>query len=89
MVSTVTGWENLIKSAQKITASSIKKLYMKNGLLAIYKPYGIPVHGGPKVKLSIADILPGLEQKHGLTAGSLELAHRLDKNTSGIYLYVI
>ncbi|XP_065651444.1 pseudouridylate synthase RPUSD4, mitochondrial [Hydra vulgaris] len=84
--STVAGWKNLLISAQSLSVSNIKKLYMKDGLLAIHKPYGIPVHGGPKIKLSIADFLPALEQKHGLLAGSLELAHRLDKNTSGVLL---
>ena len=74
------------KSAFKITSSNLKKLYFKDGLLALYKPYGLPVHSGPKIKLSMSDFFPGLEQRYNLPAGSLELANRLDKNVAGVLL---
>lgn len=54
-------------------------LYEDQGLLIINKPSGIPVHGGTGVKLGVVDALRCMYPK--LT--QLELAHRLDLETSG------
>src|SRR5579872_2513145 len=54
-------------------------LYEDNHLLIINKPSGIPVHGGSRVKLGIIEILRDLYPK----LPHLELAHRLDADTSG------
>lgn len=54
-------------------------LYEDNGLMIINKPSGIPVHGGSGVKLGVVDAFRCMYPK--LT--HLELAHRLDLETSG------
>lgn len=66
-------------SQQFMTFLSTRILYEDKNLLIINKPSGIPVHGGSSVKLGLVEALrcmyPELEQ--------LELAHRLDADTSG------
>lgn len=54
-------------------------LYEDAGLLIINKPSGIPVHGGTGVKLGIVEALRCMYPK----SPHLELAHRLDADTSG------
>lgn len=54
-------------------------LYEDKYLLIINKPSGIPVHGGSKVKLGIVEALRSMYPK----LPHLELAHRLDADTSG------
>lgn len=54
-------------------------LYEDNSLLIINKPSGIPVHGGTGVKLGVVDALRCMYPK----LPQLELAHRLDLETSG------
>lgn len=54
-------------------------LYEDKGLLILNKPSGIPVHGGSKVKLGVIEILRNMFPK----LPHLELAHRLDADTSG------
>lgn len=54
-------------------------LYEDKGLLILNKPSGIPVHGGSRVKLGIIEILREMYPK----IPHLELAHRLDADTSG------
>lgn len=58
-------------------------LFEDKSLLIINKPPGIPVHGGSQVKLGIVEALrqlyPNLTQ--------LELAHRLDSDTSGCLIF--
>ncbi|KAI1890328.1 hypothetical protein AGOR_G00152600 [Albula goreensis] len=63
-------------------------LFQNQELLAINKPYGVAVHGGPGVRTSIADVLPILAKMNdGMRAGSeLHLCHRLDKETTGAML---
>ncbi|KAJ8404060.1 hypothetical protein AAFF_G00344100 [Aldrovandia affinis] len=63
-------------------------LFHNQELLAINKPYGVPVHGGPGVRNNIADVLPILAKMNdGMRAGSeLHLCHRLDKETTGAML---
>jgi 23S rRNA pseudouridine955/2504/2580 synthase len=66
-------------SARLVTLLKESILYEDDGLLIINKPAGIPVHGGTNVSLGVIEALriiyPML--KH------LELAHRLDRDTSG------
>jgi 23S rRNA pseudouridine955/2504/2580 synthase len=54
-------------------------VYEDTGLLIMNKPSGVPVHGGSQVKWGMVEALrclyPHLKQ--------LELAHRLDRDTSG------
>lgn len=54
-------------------------LFEDKGLLIINKPPGIPVHGGSQVKLGLVEVLRYMFPK----SPHLELAHRLDSDTSG------
>jgi len=54
-------------------------LYEDKYLLIINKPSGIAVHGGSGIKLGIIEIVRAMRPKDK----NLELAHRLDKDTSG------
>jgi 23S rRNA pseudouridine955/2504/2580 synthase len=54
-------------------------LYEDKNLFIINKPSGIPVHGGSKVKIGIVEALRSMYPK----LPHLELAHRLDADTSG------
>jgi 23S rRNA pseudouridine955/2504/2580 synthase len=63
-------WVSLLQS---------RVLYEDKGLLIINKPSGIPVHGGSKVSLGIIEVLRTMYPK----SPHLELAHRLDADTSG------
>ncbi|MBN3326458.1 RUSD4 synthase, partial [Atractosteus spatula] len=72
-----------------VLAKDLKRgiLLANEQLVAINKPYGVPVHGGPGVKNSIADVLPVLAKMiGGMKAGPLHLCHRLDKETTGVML---
>ena len=55
-------------------------LYRDGLMLVIDKPAGLPVHAGPKGGPNLAELLDGL--RFGLPQRP-ELAHRLDKDTSG------
>jgi tRNA pseudouridine32 synthase/23S rRNA pseudouridine746 synthase len=55
-------------------------LYRDGLILVIDKPAGLPVHRGPKGGPNLAELLDGL--RFGLPQRP-ELAHRLDKDTSG------
>ncbi|XP_019620696.1 PREDICTED: RNA pseudouridylate synthase domain-containing protein 4-like [Branchiostoma belcheri] len=67
-------------------AGILKKtiLYDEGDIVAIEKPYGVPVHGGPGMGVSIADALPILQG--ALKTEQLYLVHRLDKETTGVML---
>lgn len=54
-------------------------LYEDKGLFIINKPSGIPVHGGTGVGIGIIEVLRSMYPK----LPHLELAHRLDMDTSG------
>lgn len=54
-------------------------LFEDQNLLIINKPSGIPVHGGSQVKLGLIEALRVIYPK----LPHLELAHRLDSDTSG------
>lgn len=57
-------------------------LYEDNGLLIIDKPAGIAVHGGSGESFGVIEAL----RRQRPQARFLELAHRLDRETSGILL---
>jgi len=57
-------------------------LYEDDGLLALNKPAGVAVHGGSGISLGVIEQLRAERPK----ARFLELAHRLDRETSGILL---
>jgi len=57
-------------------------LYADDAIIIINKPAGLPVHGGTGVKVGLIE---ALRYRHPEAAG-LELAHRLDKGTSGCLL---
>ncbi|XP_062995689.1 pseudouridylate synthase RPUSD4, mitochondrial [Elgaria multicarinata webbii] len=70
-----------------VLAKALKRgvLYQDKEIVVINKPYGIPVHGGPKVKMCITDVLPVLAKMlDGMKAEPLHLCHRLDKETTGV-----
>ena len=69
----------LIPSQQLMKLLSQRILYEDNNLLILNKPSGIPVHGGTSVKMAIIEALRCLYPK----SPHLELAHRLDADTSG------
>lgn len=60
--------------------ATIPVLHRDAMMLVIDKPYGLPVHAGPKGGETLADHLDAL--RFGLPRVP-ELAHRLDKDTSG------
>lgn len=64
---------------QKILASSV--IYEDSDILAINKPSGLPVHGD-NGSYGVIDVLKQLYPQYP----HLELAHRLDKETSGCLL---
>ncbi|XP_003472730.1 pseudouridylate synthase RPUSD4, mitochondrial isoform X1 [Cavia porcellus] len=60
-------------------------LHQDKDIVVINKPYGLPVHGGPGVRLCISEVLPILAKVlHGHKAEPLHLCHRLDKETTGV-----
>lgn len=61
------------------TMLSNRILYEDSQLFIINKPSGIPVHGGSQVKIGIVETLRCMYPKWP----HLELAHRLDADTSG------
>jgi tRNA pseudouridine32 synthase/23S rRNA pseudouridine746 synthase len=67
-----------------MTATSVdlltRVLYRDGLMLIVDKPAGLPVHKGPKGGASLEDLLEAL--RFGLPKRP-ELAHRLDKDTSG------
>ena len=56
-------------------------LYEDKNLLVVNKPSGLAVHGGSKISFGIIDIL-----RRARTDETLELVHRLDRDTSGCLL---
>ncbi|KAL2091589.1 hypothetical protein ACEWY4_013852 [Coilia grayii] len=66
-----------------------KSIVFKNqDVVAINKPYGVPVHDTENASSSIASVLPVLvKMLHGIrTERRLHVCHKLDKNTTGILL---
>ena len=54
-------------------------LYEDADLLVVDKPAGLAVHGGSRVRFGLIDVL----RQHRDEEGFLELAHRLDRGSSG------
>ncbi|KAM9369933.1 pseudouridylate synthase RPUSD4, mitochondrial [Phaethornis superciliosus] len=60
-------------------------IYQNEEIVVINKPYGLPVHGGPRIKNCITDVLPVLAKMlENMRAEPLHLCHRLDKETTGL-----
>lgn len=57
-------------------------LFEDKGLIVINKPSGIAVHGGSGINLGLIEALRAIRPEEK----SLELAHRLDKETSGLLM---
>ena len=68
--------------AQRLAQLEQAILYEDNQLLVIDKPAGFAVHGGSGVSFGVIEALRRLRGNH------LELAHRLDRDTSGCLLLV-
>jgi 23S rRNA pseudouridine955/2504/2580 synthase len=68
-----------IASKRSVALLEDRILYEDKGLLIINKPSGIPVHGGTGVSMGIIEIMRTMYPK----LPQLELAHRLDAETSG------
>ncbi|KAM8795505.1 pseudouridylate synthase RPUSD4, mitochondrial [Eudromia elegans] len=59
-------------------------VHQDRDMVVVDKPYGLPVHGGPGVRSSVAAALPALGALlGGPGAPPLRLCHRLDKDTTG------
>ena len=54
-------------------------LYEDDELLVVDKPAGLAVHGGSRIRFGLIDVL----RQHRGEDGFLELAHRLDRGSSG------
>ena len=66
-------------SGQALTAGLDQRIVFEDeGLLVIDKPSGLAVHGGSGVRLGLIEAL-----RQGRDERFLELAHRLDRDTSG------
>lgn len=82
-------------TTQKVSSFSVPVIYEDGNVLAVNKPAGISVHGGPQIKeKTLVDWLiekyPGLKKVGDLPAGRQVIqtrpgiVHRLDKDTSGV-----
>lgn len=71
----------ILPSAKLDKVSSLKNaiIYENEGLLVVNKPAFMPVHGGSGVQYGLIEALRALRPD----ARYLELAHRLDRDTSG------
>ena len=58
---------------------AVPVLFEDDDLLVVDKPAGLAVHGGSRIRFGLIDVL---RQQRG-EAGFLELAHRLDRGSSG------
>ncbi|XP_058520113.1 pseudouridylate synthase RPUSD4, mitochondrial [Ochotona princeps] len=84
-------FQRFTKQLQRVHPNVLAKalsrgiLHQDRDLVVINKPYGLPVHGGPGVRLCISDVLPILAKiLRGHKAEPLHLCHRLDKETTGV-----
>lgn len=76
--------EHALASARPRSSEPLyqRKLYEDDYLLAIDKPAGVAVHGGSGISLGVIEQLRSELAKQRF----LELAHRLDRDTSGVLL---
>ncbi|XP_033747230.1 uncharacterized protein LOC117332438 [Pecten maximus] len=61
-------------------------LYDSDDIVAIYKPYGLPTHGGPGIAVSVAQLKEQIGQNLSKKQDTLYMVHRLDKETTGVML---
>ena len=74
-----------LKPRQEAIASIEKHiLFEDKGLIVLNKPPGMPVHGGTGVSFGVIDLIRLARPKEKY----LELAHRLDRETSGCLILV-
>lgn len=64
----------------RVLVDKIERLYEANGLLAVNKPVGLAVHGGSGISLGLVEAF----RASGHWGASLDLVHRLDRETSGL-----
>lgn len=82
-------WESETEVKPKPRASAIASiekhiLFEDKGLIVMNKPAGMPVHGGTGVSFGVIDLIRLARPKEKY----LELAHRLDRETSGCLILV-
>jgi RluA family pseudouridine synthase len=65
------------------TAADVQKwvIFEDNKLIALNKPPGLPVHGGPQATVHLEALLPALKGTYAMVP---QLVHRLDTDTSGV-----
>ncbi|XP_013421870.1 uncharacterized protein LOC106181887 isoform X1 [Lingula anatina] len=84
----VPNWKHIPKEvAAKMLVDEI--IYDENDIIAINKPYGLPVHGGPGVPMSVGQLLPEVVQvlqKRRHQVERLHLAHRVAQYETGVLL---
>ncbi len=78
-------WKELPKILKHMTAMDLEVIYKKDGMLAISKPVGMPVHSGPGMGKSVLDFMDEFQEIHSLGQAP-KLVHRLDKTSSGLLL---
>ncbi|KAI8615914.1 pseudouridine synthase [Chytriomyces sp. MP71] len=80
--STATQRKSLHSEKEDLLTAILEKgiLYKDQHILVINKPRNLPVQGGSKVRLSIANLLDGLQFNNPEPP---RLVHRLDKDTTG------
>lgn len=76
-------WEDAPRAApEDLPEIDIPVLHEDAHLLAVNKPPGLPAHGGSRAPFGLIDVLRAARGADGY----LELAHRLDRGTSGCLL---
>ncbi|NLY63915.1 MAG: RluA family pseudouridine synthase [Alcaligenaceae bacterium] len=70
------------EAPRKVPAAEFPVVYEDDALLVIDKPAGVAVHGGSGVSFGVIEQLRSARPE----ARFLELAHRLDKETSGLLM---
>ncbi|XP_055329531.1 ribosomal large subunit pseudouridine synthase D-like [Paramacrobiotus metropolitanus] len=86
-------YRHLVPDWNRFTADDVVHLlkkcviYDENDIVAINKPYGLPVHGGPSIHHNVARYLPELaDALDPMGRTKLHLVHRIDKETTGVLL---
>lgn len=74
--------EPKVISKNKLQDLESKIIYEDESLLVVDKPAGLAVHGGSGISLGLIEMLRQLRPK----CQQLELAHRLDRDTSGLII---
>ncbi|EGZ44187.1 RluA family pseudouridine synthase [Neisseria wadsworthii] len=74
--------EKQVRPAQTVPAREFDMVYEDDAMLVINKPSGVAVHGGSGVSFGVIEQIRRARPE----ARYLELAHRLDKDTSGLLM---